>query len=245
MATANDIIKIAEKELGTKEYPANSNKQKYGVAYGWNGVPWCVIFIWYLFKEANASDLFYGGNKVASCSSVMSYAQKHNQWITSGYLPGDLVILDFPNTSYETDHIGIVKEVSGKVLITIEGNTSPDDSGSQSNGGMVCQKERSLSLVLGAYRPQYENGVSLTPTKTTGVKSISVTAPEIGTGAKGNAVESLQILLNAFVSAGLDVDGIYGPKTKEAIKAYQSLYPSKCGKADGICGKNTWNCLLY
>lgn len=52
MATANDIIKIAEKELGTKEYPANSNKQKYGVAYGWNGVPWCVIFIWYLFQRS-------------------------------------------------------------------------------------------------------------------------------------------------------------------------------------------------
>lgn len=245
METINSILKVAENEIGTKESPANSNKQKYGVAYGLNGAPWCVIFIWYIFREAGASSLFYDGGKVASCSSVMSFAQKKKQWVTSGYQPGDLVIFDFPNTGAETDHIGIVKKVSNKVLITIEGNTSPDDKGSQSNGGMVCEKERSVDLVIGAYRPNYEGSSQSTPTKTTGAKTVNVEAPQIGSGAKGNGVIALQALLNEFIDAKLSVDGIYGSKTKEAIKKYQELYPAICGKADGICGPNTWNCLLY
>ena len=245
MSKLEDILKIAEKEIGTKESPANSNKQKYGVAYGMNGVAWCVIFVWYLFQEADASELFYDGGKVASCSAVMNYAKKNNQWVTSNYQPGDLVIFDFSNTNSTTDHIGIVKEVSGKTLITIEGNTSSTNSGEQSNGGMVCQKERDVSLVVGAYRPEYDASASKVPEKTTGVKTVTVEAPQIGSGAKGNGVVALQVLLNEFVDAKLTVDGIYGPKTKAAIQKYQEKYPSKCGKADGICGQNTWNCLLY
>lgn len=254
MSVLENILSLAEKEIGTKESPANSNKQKYGAAYGWNGVPWCVIFIWYLFKESNASELFYNGGKVASCSAVMAYAQKNNQWITKNYKPGDLVILDFPNTGYETDHIGIVKKVSGPLLTTIEGNTSPDSAGSQSNGGMVCQKERSISLVVGAYRPNYQDknsesdtnsNQSNTPTKTTGATTITIPAYQIGSGSKGNSVLVLQILLNRLIDAGLDEDGIYGAKTKAAIQKFQRLYPQICGSADGICGKNTWGALLY
>lgn len=59
METLNSILKVAENEIGTKESPANSNKQKYGVSYGLNGAPWCVIFIWYIFREAGASSLCY------------------------------------------------------------------------------------------------------------------------------------------------------------------------------------------
>lgn len=254
MGVLENVLSLAEKEIGTKESPANSNKQKYGEAYGMNGVPWCVIFIWYLFREVGASQLFYGGGKVASCSAVMNYAQKNKQWVTKNYKAGDLVIFDFPNTGAETDHIGIVKKVSGTSLTTIEGNTSPDSAGSQSNGGMVCQKERSTSLVLGAYRPNYEDESSesdvdsdqpKTPTKTTGATTITIPAYQIGAGSKGNSVLVLQILLNGLINAGLDEDGIYGTKTKAAIQKFQKLYPQICGSADGICGKNTWGALLY
>lgn len=40
---------------------------------------------------------------------------------------------------------------------------------------------------------------------------------------------------------GLDVDGIYGTKTKKAVAAYQSAAGLS---ADGICGQKTWNSLI-
>ena len=156
--TASEILKIAAAEIGYTESPANSNRTKYGEAYGWNGVAWCVIFLWWCFHEANASDLFYGGGKTASCGQLRTYAVEHKQWITDGdYKVGDLVIFDFPGTSAETDHIGIVESVNGSVLTTIEGNTSPTDSGSQYNGGCVARKKRDTlkTKIVGAYRPEY------------------------------------------------------------------------------------------
>ena len=42
------ILKVLEKEVGYVEGKNNDNK--YGKAYGWNNVPYCVIFIWWAFK---------------------------------------------------------------------------------------------------------------------------------------------------------------------------------------------------
>jgi peptidoglycan hydrolase-like protein with peptidoglycan-binding domain len=55
-------------------------------------------------------------------------------------------------------------------------------------------------------------------------------------------VERLQYMLN-FVSGtdDLDVDGIFGPKTDSAVRAFQS---NENLAVDGIVGKNTWTALL-
>ena len=151
--TADKVIEIALNEVGYKESPANSNKTKYGEAYGWNGVSWCVIFAWWCFREAGMSSLFYGGGKVSSCSQYRAYAQQNGEWVTGDYQRGDMVIFDFPNTAYVTDHIGIVTAVTKDGVVTIEGNTSA--TGSQSNGGMVMQKTRPLSQIIGAVRTKY------------------------------------------------------------------------------------------
>jgi len=55
-------------------------------------------------------------------------------------------------------------------------------------------------------------------------------------------VERLQYMLN-FVSGtdDLDVDGIFGPKTDSAVRAFQA---DESLAVDGIVGKNTWTALL-
>lgn len=45
--SAERVIEVARGELGTTEYPPGSNQTKYGQAFGWDGVPWCVIFLWW------------------------------------------------------------------------------------------------------------------------------------------------------------------------------------------------------
>ena len=67
-----------------------------------------------------------------------------------------MLIYDFPNTKVKTDHTGICESVSGQYVTAIEGNTSSGASGSQANGDGVYRRKRNLSLVVGAYRPKYE-----------------------------------------------------------------------------------------
>lgn len=55
---------------------------------------------------------------------------------------------------------------------------------------------------------------------------------------KSAEVCALQILLNA----GLDVDGVFGTKTKKAVAAYQSANGLE---PDGKCGSKTWAALIY
>ena len=58
-------------------------------------------------------------------------------------------------------------------------------------------------------------------------------------GSSGYAVRALQELLyeRGYLSAA-DLDGMFGPKTKDAVKAFQSFSGLS---VDGIVGKNTWN----
>lgn len=60
MASAFDIIRIAENELGVREAPLGSNNTKYGTWYGMNNEPWCNIFVSWVFAQADALELIGG-----------------------------------------------------------------------------------------------------------------------------------------------------------------------------------------
>lgn len=163
MARASDLLALARKELGVKESPANSNNVKYNTAYYgqevWDGkaggkYPWCMVFIWWLFHQAEADGLFYGGKKTASCGTLMDYAMAHGQLVTSGYRPGDLLFLRFDKKRTRPEHVGMLKEARANgTYITLEGNTGLEDD---ANGGQVQQRVRYAWQVLGGYRPRYD-----------------------------------------------------------------------------------------
>lgn len=150
------VIEIARADLGYTESPPNSNNTKYGEAYGLQGQPWCAIFLWWLFREAGESAAFFGGAKTASCGTLLRWYRAQGQTVpVSDVQPGDIVILNFHGTQ-DTEHCGLVTGVlgNGAYVSTIEGNTSPSD-GSQSNGGMVCEKTRYPYQIVGVCRPKY------------------------------------------------------------------------------------------
>ena len=150
MARATDILAIARKELGYKEYPAGSNRTKYGAWFGLNGQPWCMMFVQWCFRQADAQDLLPA--LTASCGALMRAAQSKEQWITSGYQPGDVVIYDFPGGA-ATDHCGIVITQLTDGVRAIEGNTG---AGNDTNGGQVMERTRPDRYILGAVRPHYD-----------------------------------------------------------------------------------------
>ena len=75
MSTANDILEIARSQIGTKESPAKSDNVKYNTAYYGREVsdgkhPWCAVFVWWVFREAGAPELYYGGGETAYCPTL-------------------------------------------------------------------------------------------------------------------------------------------------------------------------------
>ena len=148
MATARDVLNIARNDLGYKESPAGSNRTKYGEWYGFNGQPWCMMAIQFWLNQAGVPAPL----KTASCGAFMRAAQAKGCWVTGGYQPGDIVIMDFPGNKAKTDHCGIVVTALTDGVRTIEGNTGV---GNDSNGGEVMERTRPLSVILGAYRPHY------------------------------------------------------------------------------------------
>lgn len=63
--------------------------------------------------------------------------------------------------------------------------------------------------------------------------------PVLQEGASGADVKRLQTLLNAK-GVPVGVDGIFGEKTNDAVKAFQT---AKGLVPDGVCGRHTWEAL--
>ena len=149
------VISVAKGELGYTENPKDSNLQKYGYWFGVNGVPWCVIFLAWIFDKAGEKAAFFGGAKTASCGTLLRWYKEQGQTVSANQIqPGDIVILNFHGTQ-DTEHCGLVIEVGNGYFVTIEGNTT-NGNGSQDNGGMVCEKHRYRYQVVGVCRPMYK-----------------------------------------------------------------------------------------
>lgn len=151
MATVQDVIRIAQNELGVKESPANSNHVKYNDWYYGKSVsgpsyPWCCVWVCWVFHQAGMPLPI----KTASCSALLSWYRKNKPGsVRNSPEPGDIVIYNF-------GHTGIVENAGNGKITAIEGNTSLTDAGSQSNGGQVCRRTRKTGLVTAYIRPDYE-----------------------------------------------------------------------------------------
>lgn len=223
--TASQLVKKARSQIGVKEHPKNSNRTKYGKAFGMNGQAWCGIFVWWCFHQLKADNLFCGGHRIAYVPSIADYyiAQKRIVKKTKGK-KGDLVFFDF-NHNGTSDHIGIIeKNLGGGYYKTIEGNTG---IGNDANGGQVMHRKRHTSVISRIARPKYikPKAKPIKPEK----------LPTMKRGSSGKYVKLLQKKLS------ITSDGIFGAKTEKAVRKWQK---NKGLKVDGIVGTKTWKSLL-
>lgn len=156
MTLRGDIVGTAQTDVGTQEWPPNSNRTVFGQRYGLNGVPWCAIWVADVYRR-NGHDLR------AELTSAWAYtpaglaAGRRAGWAVKhrDARPGDIVFFDFPGGE-AVDHVGVVTANLGdKGVATIEANTSPGTAGSQANGGGVYARTRPWSLVAGVLSPPY------------------------------------------------------------------------------------------
>lgn len=154
MATADRLLELARRELGTVEDPPGSNRVKYNTAYygrevSGSGYPWCAVFLWWLFRTASAADLYYGGGRTAYCPTLMAY---HRGQAVTDYRPGDVIFFNFDGGS-NARHVGLCEGFDGARITTIDGNTG---TGDEANGGAVMRRTRHKKYIVGAYRPDYQ-----------------------------------------------------------------------------------------
>lgn len=134
--------------------------------WGFQGEPWCGMAAGVWLEAAGVKGLT---SRVAYCPFILADAQAaHNGfrrviWHDSFRggaevaQKGSVVLFDFGNGDGLARHVGLLREEwrgAGK-LKTIEANTSPDDGGSQDNGGGCWKRERPSSLVLAIIAPSW------------------------------------------------------------------------------------------
>lgn len=251
MASINDVIKIAEAEVGYLEKASNSqldsktanvgskNYTKYArdLFPSLQGQAWCDMFVDWSFVQAygkTAAEKILGGFSAYTPTSA-SYLPA-----TSSPAVGDII---FFKNSTRICHTGIIYKVDSSKVYTIEGNTS-GASGVIANGGGVCKKSysKTYSKIAKFARPKWEylpgGTVSTGSTSTSGSTTTTTT-----TSSGSSAIKSVQTWLNSNYSAGLTVDGVYGSKTKAAlVKALQKWLNATYNAGlvvDGIFGAKT------
>lgn len=210
MATANEVVKKALSQKGNKG-------TKYWNAYGVpKGTAWCVIFVWWCFRECKASSLFFNGKKTAYVPAVDDWGKKDGLIVKKNNgKKGDIVIFDWGNDGTR-DHVGfIVEKISGGYK-TIEGNTS---------GGIVAERTRSTKDILHLIRPKYEE-----------VKEKYNLKRKLKRGCYGDDVKHLQKALNKALGTKLKIDGSFGQATEKALIKYQK---SKGWKPSGVVRTKT------
>ncbi|MDN5931830.1 MAG: CHAP domain-containing protein [Pseudonocardia sp.] len=227
MATAEQVLAVARREIGYREGPNNANK--YGAAYGMNNVAWCAIWIWWIFKEAGAGHLIHP--KTAYTPTAYDWHRSRGQASTTPRV-GDLVFYDWPPAN-RIQHVGIVEAVEPSAIVTIEGNTSSGTAGSQSDGGGVWRRRRARnSAIVGYAHPAYGAPAS-------GSGGAAVNVLRKGSADERAIREAQTLLVAAGFPLGL-VDGDFGRRTEGAVKAFQA---SRGLVVDGVIGEVTWKAL--
>lgn len=227
MSTAADFLRVARSQAGNRETPPGSNRTQYGVWFGSNGVAWCAIFVSWCMSQVGRRDL-----RSAWCDDWMHWAKRGQKGLTwigqyDPIRPGDLAIFDW-NGGY-SDHIAAVSEVGRNGEWTsIEGNWADQ----------VTSVTRGRQNIRGFVRANWDNTPPPAP---------------ILTGDTMGRVKIIQAMLNRAMKSGLAVDGIQGPATVAAIRAFQTwanamndlAHNGKRLEVDGIVGPETLAALHF
>lgn len=251
MAKASEIMKLAKSYVGTKENPPYSNNVIFNTHYyghevrDGNGAsyPWCVAFVWDIFRMAGASELFYDGKKTAWCDAVRDWARANGLTVnkTEGK-HGDLVLFDW-NHNGSSDHIGFIdSKNSNGTYQTVEGNTS---AGNNANGGEVQIRTRYQSEIMMIIRPQYEAEEGTpTPAPVKKEVTVSVELRMLRRGMSGNDVRAAMLLMKdkGYYHWNIPAtDKLFGAKMEQGLKKMQAEHGLG---VDGLLGRNSWTYLL-
>lgn len=146
LAAADDPIKkkafiLGAGQVGYHETPFGSNLQKYGEWYGFNGVPWCDIFVSWCISHSGR--LW----KYALVADTVLDAQRGRNGMSITYSPEHADLVSYTTAHGPNQHIAFFDHwIDSKhhTFADLGGNTGPTD---MSNGGAVMRQERHIEQV--------------------------------------------------------------------------------------------------
>lgn len=149
------MITRMESLLGTAGRPnvvTNWYADRNGEYY--RRAPWCDETItWAAYTSGNYEAVCPGGDFAYTVSHAQAFKSR-GQWHTdvAGIRRGDIVFFDwqFSDSIAAIDHVGIVTDVNGRDILTIEGNTSD----------RVARRVRHADTIAGYGRPVYKEPAS-------------------------------------------------------------------------------------
>ena len=223
-----------------------------------NGFAWCDVFVDYLFVKSFGFEI---GRKMlcqpmssagAGCLYSAQYYKQAGRWHTNAPQAGDQIFFSYSAGEYS--HTGIVEQVNGDTVTTIEGNTSDQVGRRYYNIGN--------KQIAGYGRPDWglaktENGEPWTVVENGHVVNSSdwnqdVNEP-IETPKENHswsppllkyapddyfaAVCVLQGILNCKNWDSGKVDGYFGPKTEAAVNKARRFYGMN---ATSTCDSELW-----
>jgi hypothetical protein len=239
MPTADDVLQLAATKLGVGETPPGSNHNEFTEWYGRGDGPWCAMFVSWVLAHAgfstDAGDTLEVRGVVQTTTKGWAYVPYLlNNFRSAGLevstpQPGDIVTYDWDGDNVP-DHTGLVESVGNGSIVALEGNTSND---------MVQRMNRDRSLVAGFCRVPYD-GVQVVPPP---VKPPPPGAPPFpgycSLGSRDNATRQVQQRLKDR-GWNIGVDGDFGQETLTVVRTFQS---EKGLEVDGVVGPETWNAL--
>lgn len=229
---AQKVLEVARRQIGIVESPSGSNMTKFGAWYGYNGVPWCAMFVSYCFNSAGLPLAITTKKGFAYCPYGVQWFKKQKRWYSKP-ITGDVVFFDWKGNGVAA-HVGIVERVNSNGTVdTIEGNTS---AGNNANGGKVMRRVRSPREILGYGRPPY--GKLTPPSPTANHPSwqgryLALTSPYM----EGDDVRTWQQQMKTR-GWDIEVDGVFGEESEKVAIAFQK---QKGLDPDGQIGTITWN----
>ena len=227
-----------------------------------NGYAWCDIFVdWCFVKcfgEEKGREMLYQPKQSAGAGCLYSagYYKQANAFHRSNPRVGDQIFFSY--SAGEFSHTGIVVEVNGNTITTVEGNTS-DSVGRRtyetSNRSIAGYGTPNWDLALEIWEKPWVVVVdgkivnSGDPQKTEEAKmeqpkeDHSWTPPLLRYAPDDyyEAVKLLQCHLNVRNFNSGKADGYYGAITQAAVNRAKTYYGLE---ADGICDKPLWDKLL-
>lgn len=218
------------------KYPSFYNGKK-------NGYSWCDIFVDWCFIECfgyeKALKMLYQPTKSAGagCQYSADYYRRNNAFFKQPQVGDQVFFGDYGNEG----HTGVVIDVAGSVVTTVEGNTS-GGYGVDSNGDGVYIKRYNISTqyIPGFGRPNWE-----VVSSNVGNEEVTdtVSYPTIKLGSKGSNVKKAQQLLIAkgYSCGAAGADGDFGEGTKRGVMSFQA---DNGLDTDGIVGAKTWAAML-
>lgn len=224
--TRERIVLIGNCYLGYRE--GRNNDNIFGDWYGIPNQPWCAMFVSYCMNKAGVLPNVV--KKFASCSIGWNWFRSKGQTRNRGYIPqkGDIIFFDWePEKGDGIDHVGIVNNVNGEYIYTLEGNH--DD---QVN---IYKYHINDARIYGYAVPDY-----------TGEEIIENNPSESYTNKplvyKGKTGETVKYIQNKLINKGYflgrtGADGIFGFQTEKAVRQFQI---DSNLSADGIIGPLTW-----